>query len=81
LLADVKRRLTTNNGDRALYRLQETLFGDTRDAPIGHQIEILALRLDQGQPHLHTAFEAWHLDRGLKARAGRRGPGYLHRYL
>jgi hypothetical protein len=50
-----------------LQRLQETLFGDARDAPIGEQIEILALRLDQGQPHLHPAFDARHLDGSPKA--------------
>jgi hypothetical protein len=65
-----------------LYRLQETLFRDAGDAPIGQQIEVRALRLDQGQPHLDTALDAGHLDGGLKARTGRRRPGYLqHRTL
>ena len=65
-----------------LQRLQKTLFGDARDAPIGEQIEILTLRLDQGQPHLRPAFDAGHLDGSPKAGAGRRWPGYLqHRIL
>jgi hypothetical protein len=65
-----------------LQRLQETLFGDARDAPIGEQIEILTLRFNQRQPHLCPAFDAGHLDGGLKACAGRRRPGYLqHRIL
>ena len=65
-----------------LQRLQKTLFGDARDAPIGQQIEILTLRLDQDQPHLCPAFDAGHLDGGLKACAGRGRPGYLqHRIL
>jgi hypothetical protein len=65
-----------------LYRLQKTLFRDAGDAPIGQQIEVLALRLDQGQPHLDAALDAGHLDGGLKSRTGRRRPGYLqHRTL
>jgi hypothetical protein len=65
-----------------LYRLQKTLFRDAGDAPIGQQIEVLALRFDQGQPHLDAALDARHLDGGLKARTGRRRPGYLqHRIL
>jgi hypothetical protein len=65
-----------------LYRLQKTLFRDAGDAPIGQQIEVLALRFDQGQPHLDAALDAGHLDGGLKARTGRRRPGYLqHRIL
>jgi hypothetical protein len=60
-----------------LQRLQETLFGHARDAPIGEQIELLALWLDQGQPHLRSAFDAGHLNGGPKACAGRRRPEYL----
>jgi hypothetical protein len=65
-----------------LHRLQEAFFRDAGDAPIGQQIELLALRLDRRQPHLQTAFDAGHLDGDLKACAGRRRPGYLqHRIL
>ena len=65
-----------------LHRLQEAFFRDAGDAPIGQQIELLALRLDRRQPHLQTAFDAGHLDGDLKACAGRRRPGYRqHRIL
>jgi len=65
-----------------LGRLQKTLFADARDAPVGHQVEVLALRLNRGQPHPLTAFDAGHLNGGLKTRAGRRRPGYSqHRIL
>jgi hypothetical protein len=65
-----------------LRRLQETLFGDARDAPVGQQIEAPVSRLDHGEPHRLTAFDAGHLNRGLKARAGRRRRGNLqHRIL
>jgi len=65
-----------------LDRLQETLFGDARDAPISQQFEVTVLRLDHGQPHLPPAFDAGHLGSGFKAGAGRRRPGYLqHRIL
>jgi hypothetical protein len=63
--------------DVDLHRLQKTLFGDAGDAPVGQQIEVPISRLDHGQPHRLTAFDAGHLDGGLKARAGRRRPGYL----
>jgi hypothetical protein len=63
--------------DVDLHRLQEAFFRDARDAPIGQQIELLALRLDRRQPHLQTAFDAGHLDGDLKARAGRRRSRYL----
>ena len=65
-----------------LHRLQKALLAVARDAPVGHQVEVLALRLNRGQPHPLTAFDAGHLDAGLKARTGRRRPGYLqHRIL
>ncbi len=65
-----------------LHRLQKTLFADARDAPVGHQVEVLTLRLNRGQPHPFTAFDAGHLDGGLKAGTGRRRPGDLqHRVL
>ena len=65
-----------------LHRLQKTLFADARDAPVGHQVEVLALRLNRGQPHPLTAFDAGHLNGGLKTRTGRRRPGYSqHRIL
>jgi hypothetical protein len=68
--------------DVDLHRLQEAFFRDARDAPIGQQIKLLALRLDRRQPHLQTAFDAGHLDGDLKARAGRRRSRYLqHRIL
>jgi hypothetical protein len=65
-----------------LRRLQKTLFGGAGDAPVGQQVEVPMSRLDQGQPHPATAFDAGHLNGGFKARAGRRRPGYLqHRSL
>jgi hypothetical protein len=65
-----------------LHRLQKTLLADARDAPVGHQVEVLSLRLNRGQPHPLAAFDARHLDGGLKARAGRCRPEYLqHRIL
>ena len=65
-----------------LHRLQKALFADARDASVGHQVEVLTLRLNRGQPHPLAAFDAGHLDSGFKARAGRRRPGYLqHRIL
>lgn len=41
---------------------------------IGQQVVVGALWLDQGQPHLHAAFQAWHLDGGRKTCTGRRRP-------
>jgi hypothetical protein len=58
-----------------LPRLKKTLFAGARDAPVGHQVEVLTLRLNRGQPHPFTAFDAGHLDGGLKAGTGRRRPG------
>jgi len=58
-----------------LHRLQKTLFADARDAPVGHQVEVLTLRLNRGQPHPFTAFDAGHLDGGLKAVHVGVGPG------
>jgi hypothetical protein len=60
-----------------LHRLQKALLAVARDAPVGHQVEVLTLRLNRGQPHPLTAFDAGHLDAGLKARTGRRRPGCL----
>jgi hypothetical protein len=57
--------------------LQKALFAGARDAPVGHQVEVLTLRLNRGQPHPLTAFDAGHLDGGLKPRTGRRRPGCL----
>jgi len=69
-------------GDADLHRLQKALIGDAGDAAVGQQIEIATLRLDEGQPHRQAAFDTGHLNGGLKARAGRRRPGYLqHRIL
>jgi hypothetical protein len=67
----------SNKGVPDLDRLQEAFFGGARDAPVGQQIEVRAMRFNQSQPHLPTAFDAGHLNGGLKARAGRRRPGYL----
>ena len=65
-----------------LHRLQKTLIANARDAPVGHQVEVLTLRLNRGQPHPLTAFDAGHFNGGLKTRAGRRRPGYSqHRIL
>jgi hypothetical protein len=76
------RRMADDRCAVYLQRLQKAFFGDARDAPIGEQIETLALRLDQGQPHLRPAFDAGHLDGGPKACASRRRPGYLqHRII
>ena len=60
-----------------LGRLQKTLFAGARGAPVGHQIEALTLRLNRGEPHPLTAFDAGHIDGGLKARTGRRWSGCL----
>jgi hypothetical protein len=60
-----------------LRRLQKTLFAGARGAPVGHQVEVLTLRLNRGEPHPLTAFDAGHIDGGLKARTGRRWSGCL----
>jgi hypothetical protein len=64
-----------------LHRLQKTLCADARDAPVGHQVEVPTLRLNRGQPHPLTAFDAWHFVGGLKARASRRRPWYLQHHI
>jgi hypothetical protein len=38
-------------------------------------------RFDKGQPHLVAAFQAGHLNGGLKARTGWRWAGHLHGIL
>jgi hypothetical protein len=60
-----------------LGRLQKTLFAGARDAPVGHQVEVLTLRLNRGEPHPLTASDAGHIDGGLKTRTGRRWSGCL----
>jgi hypothetical protein len=65
-----------------LFGLQKTLVVVAPDAAVGQQIEVQASRLDKGQPHPFSAFHAGHFEGGLKARAGRRWPGYSpHRIL
>ena len=62
--------------------LQKALIRGAGGAPVGQQIEVPVSRLDKGQPHQGAAFDAGHLDAGLKTRAGRCRPGYLlHRIL
>jgi hypothetical protein len=60
-----------------LGRLQKTLFAGARGAPVGHQVEVLTLRLNRGESHPLTASDAGHIDGGLKARTGRRWSGCL----
>jgi len=67
--ASNKYRQQANDVD--LHRLQKTLAGVARDAPVGQQIEVRTLRLDEGQPHLRATFHTRHLNTGPKARAGR----------
>jgi hypothetical protein len=56
------------------HRLQEAFTGVAWHALVSQQIEILVSRLDEGKPHRFSAFDAGHLNAGLKARAGRRRP-------
>jgi hypothetical protein len=65
-----------------LSGLQEALAGVAGDATVGQQIEVPISRLDQGQPHQFSAFDAGHVYRSFESRARRRRPGYLqHRAL
>jgi hypothetical protein len=56
------------------HRLEEAFTGVAWDALVGQQVEILVSRLDEGKPHRFSAFDAGHLNSGLKACACRRRP-------
>jgi hypothetical protein len=76
------RRSAGIDGLAELDGLQENLIGCAAAAPVSQKIEAAGLRFDQDQPHELVAFDARHLGRGLKARAGGRRSGNVkHRVL
>jgi hypothetical protein len=76
------RRSAGIDGLAELDGLQENLIGRAAAAPVSQKIEAAVVRFDQNQPHAVAAFDARHLGRGLKARAGGRRSGNVkHRVL
>jgi hypothetical protein len=83
-MSPLARSLPTPAGLRifsVLPGFQEALAGVALDAPVSQQIEVPIARLDEGEPHQLAAFDAWHVDGGFEACAGRSRPGYLQHLI